>query len=296
MSQVHCHRSRANLFDVRFVKISGATGDWIVFYDPPEPFGLTSDQIIWLCDRGSGVGASGVVLLTQHSQNPQSSTLHLQAWKHDGRPTTYLSEAARAAAFALAALKVTPASETTHQVFATARGIVTTVYTPSFVGVDIGQWSYTAPETATAAGSDTLVMAAGLTDPRPGLSIRTQGQHITVAVETSQELAEIDLTQPPSIEPAVTEPTGLGFVVPQDPLLLEGMGQLAMRDYPPEGETRDIASAAAAATVAFQAWSGLTQLKLWNVRTSDGDIVVQLHEDQRVSTFVPLSAVFFGRL
>ena len=295
-SQVHQHRLRQTLVDAPFVKITGPTGDWIVFSEPTKTSNLTPEHIAWLSNRSSGVGAVGVVLMTAASPSAQYPVSDLEAWKSDGTPAIDLIEAARAATYALAALQRIPDSETSHHVFKAATGIITTVYTPTYVGVDIGQWSYAEPDTAIAAGSDALVMAAGLTDPRPGLSIRTQSLHITIAVESLDELESIDLTQSPSVEPSVREPTGVNFVVPQDPLTIEGMGQLALRHHPAVPGNLELGSAAAAATIAFQLWAGLTQPHIWNVSTLHGDIVVQLHEDRRVSTFAALSTVFFGRL
>lgn len=295
-AQTALYRGREGLSDTRFLKIAGPTGDWIVFHEPAKTMELTSEQILWLCDRFSGVGAVGVVVTTSVPKAEHKPAFHLEAWQADGKPTENLTEAARAATYALAVLKKIPITETTHHVFSSSAGIITTVYTPSYIGVDIGQWSYTEPETAIAAGSDTLVMAAGLTDPRPGLSIRTQSHHITVAVESIEELEGIDLTQQPSLEPVAGESTGLNFVVPQDPLVASGMGQLVLRHHTAEYGSYDLGSAAAAATVAFQIWADLTQLNIWNVATPQGDIVVQLHEHQRLSTFVALSLVFFGRL
>lgn len=287
---------QGHLAGIEFTKITGATGDWIVIDQPAQSFELASTDIAWLCDRFTGVGASGVVLMTPTSQSRDLATIHLEAWTADGTATPQLTEAARAATYVLAAVKKIPKTDTSHHVFTTSAGIVTTVNTPSYVGVDIGQWSYAEPETASVAGSDTLVMAAGLTDPRPGLSVRAQNLHVTVAVESFDELDHIDLTQAPSIEPAPSEPAGVNFVVPHDPLIGDGMGQLVLRHHPAASGTTDLGTAAATATVAFQTWAGLSQLSLWNVSTPHGDIVVQFHEGQRISTFVPLKTAFFGRL
>ncbi len=289
-------RVRESLVNSRFLKIGGPAGDWIVFHEPTPVVELTPEHVQWLCDRSLGIGASGVVVTTPLPETTHQSAFHLTAWLADGKPAENLTEAARVATYALAALDKIQYAETTHHVFNSSFGLTTTVYTPSYVGVDIGQWSYTAPETASVAGSDSLVMAAGLTDPRPGLSIRTTTPHLTIAVESLEELEGIDLSQRPSIEPPVSEPTSINFVVPQEPLVVEGMGQLAMRHYAAEYATEDLASAAAAATVAFQVWAGLPHLSIWNVSTPHGNIVVQLHDDQRVSTFLTLFTVFFGRL
>lgn len=286
------------LAGTRFVKIAGPVGDWIVFYEPAEKVELTQDLITALCDRVAGVGASGVVVVTSTQSTPSGTSpqYRIDAWQADGQPAHNMIEPARAATCVLAVLNRISAHETSHHVFETNFGPATTVYTPSYVGVDIGQWSFTEPETADAAGSDALVMAAGLTDPRPGLSINVQSHHVTIAVETIQELEAIDLTQRPSVEPPVNVPTSMSFVVPQDPLIEEGMGQLRLRNYTKHGRDQNLASATAAATVAFQNWSGLKQLNVWNVATEHGDIVVQIHDQHRLSTFAKLSSVFFGKL
>ena len=294
--QLHQHKVRQGFADVDFLKISGPTGDWIVFDEPPNQREFTPEQITWLCDRTHGIGACGVVKMTVPQASAQHPEYHVQAWLADGTRPENLAEPARVATYALAALKKIPVEDTTHHVFHIGTELITTVYTPSYVGVDIGQWSYITPETGMAAGSDTLVMAAGLTDPRPGLGIRIQTPHVTVAVETFEELQGIDLSETPSLEPSPHEPTGLSFVVPQDPLIVEGMGRIALRHHPSLGSFHDLGSAATAATVSFQLWTGLTQLTIWNVATPVGDIVVQLHDNQRVSTFITLNTVFSGRL
>lgn len=288
---------RDTLDGSRFVKVTGPAGDWIVFYDDPGASHLTQDQVIALCDRRHGIGGTAVVAMTTAHDVPghPDARYHLTAWRADGSTIDDLTEAARAGTSVLAALGVIDSQETSHHVFQTDAGLVTTVYTPAYIGVDIGQWSYAFPTTAEAAGSDALVMTAGLPDPRPGLSIRLHHDHITIAVETLEELEAIDLSQQPSIEPAVETSTSVSFVVPQDPLIDTGMGQLMMRHFGDPNHHHDLAAATAAAAIAFQQWSGLQQLKLWNVATPFGEIVVQLHDQNRLSTFAKMSTVFFGR-
>lgn len=282
----------------RFVKITGPVGDWVVFYDSSDSLELTEVQAKALCDREAGVGATGIVVIqpSEHKLSGTSPQYRITAWDADGTPTSNMLEPARAATCTLAAMKKIAADETTHHVFETDSGPVTTVYTPYYIGVDIGQWEFTAPETAATAGSDALVMAAGLIDPRPGLSIHIHSNHITIAVETLEELESIDLEQQPSVEPAVDVPTSVSFVVPHDPLMSEGMGQLRLRNSLTYQQGHDLAPAAAAATIALQTWTGLQQLNVWNVATHRGDIVVQIHDQKRLSTFTKVAVVFHGIL
>lgn len=289
---------RQQLAGTRFVKISGPAGDWIVFYDPTDALELTASHITALCDRVTGVGATGAVIVQPARHNPSGTSpqYRLQAWHADGSFATNMTEPARVATCVLAVLQEIASAETSHHVFETASGPITTVYTPSYIGVDIGRWEFADSETAHAAGSDVLVMAAGLTDPRPGLAIAVQGIHITIAVESDAELMAIDLDQQPSVDPRSDGTISVSFVVPQDPLINQGMGQLRLRNYTDKQHSHDLSLATAAATIAFQTWAQLTQLNVWNVATDHGDIVVQIHDQHRLSTFAKLSTVFFGKL
>jgi|SRR5690625_203955 len=289
---------REMIGDARFVKVTGPAGDWIVFANEIAVPTLRQEQVIALCNRRGGIGATGVVVVTGAPQDQEDSSARQQlvAWRADGSAVEDLTEAARAATSVMAALGTIDDQQTSHHVFQTPQGLLTTVYTPAYIGVDIGQWSYTASELAQETGADVLVMTAGLTDPRPGLSITIYHNHVTIAVESIEELEAIDLTQQPSVEPAPELPTSVGFVVPQDPLIADGMAQLLLRHISDADHHNDLASATAAAAVAFQDWSGLHQVNLWNVMTPLGDIVVQLHDDNRLSTFARVPAVFFGHL
>lgn len=282
-----------SLTGARFVKVTGPAGDWLVFPPTTTTPPLTPEHIVAICNRHSGAGATGVVALTVDKHQHAAELHHIVAWHADGSLVHDMTEPGRAATSGLAAYGIIDARSTSHHTFTTADGLVTTVFTPAYVGVDLGQWNYVYPETATAAGSDALVMAAGLADPRPGLTIRLQQNHINIAVETREELEAIDVSQEPSIEPAPEDPTTVGFVVPQDPLIVSGMGQLMMRASDNLSESA-LSSAAAAASVAFQQWSDLQQLKVWNIDTPAGEIVVQLHDQHRVSTFAHVSPVYFG--
>lgn len=290
------HPLREALVGWRFVKTTGPAGDWIVFYHATATLELTQEEVITLSDRYRGVGGTGVVVVTGAHQTADKTVERHQlvAWRADGTGVDDMTEPARAATSVMAALGIIDTQGTSHHVFQTDFGILTTVYTPAYIGVDIGQWSYAAPEIAQAAGSDALVMTAGLTDPRPGLSIRLHRTHISIAVETLDELEAIDLSQQPSVEPVLEAPTCINFVVPEEPLIDSGMGQLRIRHYNDIGDNSDVASAAAAAAVAFQNWAGIRQLALWKVQTPTGEVVVQLHEHNRLSTFTTMSAVFFG--
>ncbi|HIW47407.1 MAG TPA: hypothetical protein H9884_10985 [Candidatus Yaniella excrementigallinarum] len=280
---------------VQFIKITGPFGDWIVFFEPSDNLEIES-YVTTLCKRSKSVGASGVVVITLAQQNLTGIAPYyrVDAWNAGGQRITNMTEPARVATFALAVKEKISARETSHHVFETQFEPVTTVFTPSFIGVDIGTWEYADPETAVAAGSDVLVMAENLTDPRPGLSLQIKNTHVIVAVEALSELAAIDLNESPSTEPPTHTGTSINFVVPDDPLMSGGMGQVQLRNYTDSPYGHELATAAAAAAVALQTWTGLPQLNIWNIGTEQGDVVVQIHDKHRLSTFAGLTLAFFG--
>lgn len=278
----------------RFAKTSGPTGDWIVFHNSLQPTQVTPREIRWLCDRTAGVGGSGVIMMTTDQNQPQTHTLTV--WDASGISSNRLAEAARASTSLIATLDLDGDPSASHQVFQTADGTHSTVFTSTHIGADLGTWCYTTPETATEVGSDVLVMAAGLTDPRPGLSIQLHGNHVLLAVETPEELAAIDLGQAPSVEPHDVTTDSINFIVPDTPLINQGMGQLHLRHHSRTGDSALLAAGCASAAIAFQNWSGLAQIMLWKITTQRGSIIVQLHDDQRVSTYTQDRVVYFGSL
>src|SRR5699024_715548 len=150
-----------------------------------------------------------------------------------------------------------------------------TVSTRTHIGVDLGTWQYTTPENAIEVGSDVLVMAAGLTDPRPGLGIQLHGNHVMIAVESQNELDTIDLRQVPSVEPADVASERIHSICPDTPLIDQGMGHLQLRHRASGGEATFLGAACASAAIAFRNWSGLEQVMLWQVNTGWGPIIVQ---------------------
>ena len=145
--QVRRQGMREDLVGEQFIKITGPTGDWIVIDEPTQRFELTSEHIIWLCNRSTGVGAVGVVLITEAPPLHGRPALSLEAWMADGTPMQHLTEAARVATYALVALKKIANADTSHHVFSSSSGLITTAYTLP-MRKDIGQWSYEMPETA----------------------------------------------------------------------------------------------------------------------------------------------------
>jgi diaminopimelate epimerase len=88
-----------------------------------------------------------------------------------------------------------------------------------------------------------VVVAPGVTGPRPGVAVSMPNPHVVVFVDES-ELDALDLTRPPSVEPPLPHGQNVEFVV-------RGAGRLRMRVHERGvGETRSCGTGIAAATVA----------------------------------------------
>lgn len=280
-----------------FVKVAGPAGDWIVLINCEAHDALDSHHIQPMTDRRHGIGANTVISLQILTTQNALASLSLKAWDSHGQILGEHSEAARVATHVVGQLQGNTPDKSQYLTIVTPSGAVNTVYTPGYVGVDIGHWSYK-NSSSVNDGADMLVMAAGLVDPRPGLSIKIQELHVTVAVESQAELDKIDLEIAPSLEPQEDshEISSVAFVVPQEPLLQDGAGHLILRAYNHSQDPMQMVQTSAAAVLAFQTWSGLEQLSTWTTQTPDGEIMIQLHEDNRVSTFLALRIVFRGTI
>ncbi|BDZ50169.1 hypothetical protein GCM10025867_24100 [Frondihabitans sucicola] len=115
--------------------------------------------------------------------------------------------------------------------------------------VDLGRWRLDDehPE----------VRARDLHAVRPGLGLNVGNPHVVVAIASADELAAIDLTVIPIVEPTPVDGANVEFVVPSDPLVADGVGRITMRVHERgSGETLSCGTGAAAAALATRYWAG----------------------------------------
>jgi diaminopimelate epimerase len=142
--------------------------------------------------------------------------------------------------------------------------------------VDMGPWSFIFPDHAAAKSMDSVVHADGLEVPRPALSISMGNPHTVVALAELDELAATRLYQAPEVEPRPEHGTNVEFVVPADPLVVDGTGSITMRVHERGvGETQSCGTGACAAAAAIRYWAGAGAPDDWQVKVPGGVVRVR---------------------
>ncbi|KAB1641868.1 diaminopimelate epimerase [Gulosibacter chungangensis] len=287
---------------IQFTKIHTLGNDFLVVVDPSNSSELTAEEVRALCDRHQGIGADGVIRAVRSDSVPEGARVLAEVpeaeWFMDyitarGVTEGYSANGLRAMARVLTESNLVdlPKGETLS--IGTRVGVMD-VQRNSTDGfqADLGRWRL--------VGGEPLVQAGGLRVARPGLGIEVGIPFVVVALSSEEELAELDLRDAPLIEP--THPAGLSvaFVVPEEPLVKNGVGQLRVRTYERDlGETRSSGTAAAAVALAVRHWAGEGAPHHWRVSAVGGAMQVRMfptEEGEHLGQAGPAEIVFSGAI
>ena len=155
--------------------------------------------------------------------------------------------------------------------------------------VDLGAWKIdTSPVT---------VQSRGTGAPRPALGVDLGNPHLVVALPNDADLYEkLDLSVIPQASPAPPQGANYEFVVPQEPLIIDGSGRIAMRVFERGvGETLSCGTGAAAAALAVREWMGEGAPEHWDVTIPGGNLRVRMSQGH-VYLAGPAKLVFSGEL
>ena len=157
--------------------------------------------------------------------------------------------------------------------------------------VDLGRWRL---------GEEALVAARGLNVPRPGLGIDLGNPHVVTVLADDAKLDGLDLSEAPVLEPAPDAGANVEFVVPEDPLLKDGVARIRMRVHERgSGETLSCGTGTAAAALAFRHWGGEEMPNSWSVEVPGGRLGVRMfptEEGEHVSLSGPAELVYRGTI
>ncbi|MDJ1371597.1 diaminopimelate epimerase [Gulosibacter molinativorax] len=285
---------------IQFTKVHALGNDLLVIVDPSNSTELTSEDIAHLCDRHTGIGADGVVRAVRSVSIPEGERALAEVpeaeWFMDyvtatGATEAYSANGLRAMARVLTELSLAelPTGETLS--IGTRVGVkdVQRNSTGGFQA-DIGRWRL--------VGGEPLVHAAGLQVARPGLGIEVGIPYVVVALSSAEELETLDLREAPETEPAHPAGLSIAFVVPEDPLVKNGVGQVRMRVFERDlGETQSSGTGAAAVALAVRHWAGEGAPHHWRVASPGGAMQVRMfptEEGEHLGEAGPAMVVFAG--
>jgi diaminopimelate epimerase len=225
---------------LRVVKGHGTENDFVIVPDFDGALELTPELTRALCDRHSGIGADGVLRVVR-SENARESwqmagdAAYFMDYRNaDGSVASMCGNGVRVFVRYLRAVGVVD----DYAAVATRGGVKRTWLTDEGdVIVDMGM--------PLALADRPVATAAPSLDAVPGVAVEMPNPHVVVAVANRSELAALDLSRPPLIEPGRPDGQNVEFVVPVGPR------HLVMRVHERGiGETRSCGTGICAAVVA----------------------------------------------
>ncbi len=124
--------------------------------------------------------------------------------------------------------------------------------------------------------------------------------HVVTVLADETKLDALDLAAAPEIGPAPEHGANVEFVVPEEPLLKDGVARIRMRVYERGvGETLSCGTGTAAAALAFRHWGGEQMPHSWSVDTPGGRLAVRMfptEEGEHVSLSGPAELIYRGEI
>ena len=223
----------------------GTENDFVIIEDLAGSVDLTAPMVRALCDRRAGIGADGVLRVVRtrvldSSAGPDAPEFFMDYRNADGSQAEMCGNGARVfvryllarGLAGLAGLRIATRSGDV-EVGGAGDG-----EPADWLSVTLGPACWLDPSPS--------VDAPGLTAPRIGVAVSMPNPHVVVFVD-GEELAALDLSSPPSVDPPLPEGQNVEFVVRRE-------HQLDMRVHERGvGETRSCGTGITAAVVAASA-------------------------------------------
>lgn len=285
--------------ELHFTKGHGTGNDFILFADPDGLINLTSDQVRLLCDRHFGIGADGIIRAVKSKNLPDGAAVLAEddaaEWfmdyiNADGTVSEMCGNGIRVYAKFLIENGLVELGRGDTLPIGTRGGVRDVQSNSSGFQVDMGRWFLD--------GTEPVVRARNLKVARPGLGINVGNPHVVVALSSEEELESADLNWIPILEPEPEVGANVEFVVPHDPLVKDGVGQIRMRVHERgSGETLSCGTGAVAAALATRYWADASGPNQWRVEVPGGMLGVRMwpaEDGEHVSLSGPAELVFDG--
>ncbi len=294
MPVVHHLTALNDLAGAPVSKVHATGNDFVMLMDPRAEWELSVEQVAALCDRHLGLGADGLIraVPAHRAQDPGVSALmtanpelastdaaplwFMDYRNGDGSIAEMCGNGVRAFALGLEAEGLLQLDAEEEVVIVTRAGVRTLRKVAAGYAVGMGVWAFIDPDMAQQGASDSLVMAAGIADPRPALSISMGNPHTVVALPDIEALEALELREKPTVDPEPPNGTNVEFVVPAEPLVSDGVGRVHMRVHERGvGETMSCGTGACAAAAAVRVWAGEDAVSTWDVVVPGGEVTVR---------------------
>lgn len=270
----------AGLHGLAFAKGHGTGNDFVLISDPDGFHEVSEAAAARLCDRHRGIGGDGVIRAVRSDRLPAGRELLLTvpeaAWfmdyrNADGSLSEMCGNGVRVFVEFLRDQGLVALEPGRSLVIGTRAGAKTVTRTATGYAVDMGPWEFIYPALAADKAMDSTVQVAGLDVARPALSVSLGNPHTVVALAHADELAGTELHHSPLVEPQPPAGTNVEFVVPAEPLVEDGIGQISMRVHERGvGETQSCGTGACAAAAAIRFWAGNEAPGGWAVGVPGG--------------------------
>ncbi|MFM2024262.1 MAG: hypothetical protein RLZZ56_275 [Actinomycetota bacterium] len=262
---------------IPFTKGHGTGNDFVLIYDDDNSLDLKVGQVAKLCDRHFGIGADGFIRVIQSKFVPEGQELLKEnpeaKWfmdyrNADGSKAEMCGNGVRVFARYLIEKGLVTLSNGETLTVGTRAGVRDVQPNRAGFAVDMGRWKLT---------DEVTVHAAKLPVGRPGQGINVGNPHVVVALASKDELSALDLHQAPKLEPAPESGANVEFVVPDEPMVVDGVGSIDMRVFERGvGETLSCGTGIVAAALATRHWAGQGAPNIWTVTVPGGTLGVRM--------------------
>jgi diaminopimelate epimerase len=286
---------------ISFTKGQGTGNDFVLFADPDGEIDLAPTQLAAISDRHFGIGADGVLRAVRSRSLPEGAAALAEdsqaEWfmdyhNADGSVAEMCGNGIRVFVRYLLESGLAELPEGGTLAIGTRAGVRDVQRSANGFSVDLGRWSL--------VDGDAVVRAKNLPVARPGLGIDVGNPHVVVALASDEELDAADLSYVPRVEPDPVGGVNVEFVVPAEPLVRDGVGQIRMRVHERgSGETLSCGTGAAAAALATRHWAGPGAPNAWRVTVPGGVVGVRMfaaEDGEHVALSGPADLVFDGAL
>jgi diaminopimelate epimerase len=267
---------------VRVLKGHGTENDFVIVPDLDGALALTPELVRALCDRHAGIGADGVLRVVRSAKDPDGERYAADAEffmdyrNADGSIAEMCGNGVRVFMRYLQRVSLV-----NQDAAVATRGGVMSVRADigGDISVEMGRPRILAdrPVATVAFSADEAPFRAA------GTAVLMPNPHVVVAVPSEAELAALDLSRPPRVEPALPDGQNVEFVTRR------GLRHLGMRVHERGvGETRSCGTGICAAVAAAASTDGCgADGEPWRVDVPGGTCTVTWHPDGRIELTGP---------